>query len=298
VILADNIYSGRPITEEHTEILSMFANQAGLAIENANTYAELLDKMARLRSAQARMLHAENLATIGRMAAHVAHEIRNPLTTIGGFARSILKHPERPDRIQSSAEVIVEEVKRLESILSQVMDFSRPARPEFAPCDLGEMLKKTVAEQNQAMQGRGVALDLEIEPNVPVVQADGEKLKQVIINLVRNAAEAMTGGGAVELALRRAEGGVRIDVTDTGPGIAPKVLEKIFSPFFTTKPDGTGLGLALSRKIVEDHGGKLLVRSEVGRGSTFTIDLPMERPPETVSEAELHETKELLKEEG
>ncbi len=298
VILADNIYSGRPITGEHTEILSMFANQAGLAIENANTYAELLDKMARLRSAQARMLHAENLATIGRMAAHVAHEIRNPLTTIGGFARSMLKHPERQDRVESSAQVIVEEVKRLESILSQVMDFSRPARPEFAVCDLAEVLKKTVAEQAQALQGRGVALDLEVEPGVPAVQADGEKLKQVLINLVRNAAEAMPGGGAVSLALRRDGVGVEIAVTDTGPGIAPKVLEKMFSPFFTTKPDGTGLGLAVSRKIVEDHGGKLIVRSEIGRGTTFTITLPVERAPEAVSEADLHETKELLRSES
>lgn len=296
VILADNIYSGRPITEEHTEILSMFANQAGMAIENANTYAELLDKMSRLRSAQARMVHAENLATIGRMAAHVAHEIRNPLTTIGGFARSIIKHPDRPDRIQSSAEVIVEEVKRLESILSQVMDFSRPARPEFSTCDLAELLKKTAAEQAQALQGRGVAVDLDIDAGVPPVQADGEKLKQVIINLVRNAAEAMPGGGAVALGLRREGLGVQISVTDTGPGIAPKVLEKIFSPFFTTKPDGTGLGLAVSRKIVEDHGGKLLVRSEIGHGTTFTLDLPVERPPESVADAEIAEPRNLLPE--
>jgi hypothetical protein len=300
VILADNVYSGRPITEEHTEVLGMFANQAGLAIENANTYAELVDKMGRLRSAQARMLHAENLATIGRMAAHVAHEIRNPLTTIGGFARAILKHPERPERISGSAQVIIEEVQRLESILSQVMDFSRPARPEFAACDLGELLKRTAAELAPALQPRGVVLDLEVEPGVSAVQADGEKLKQVILNLVRNAAEAMLGGGAVALGLRRAGagGGVEVTVSDTGPGIAPKLLDKIFSPFFTTKPDGTGLGLAVSRKIVEDHGGKITVKSEVGHGTSFSIQLPAERPPEAVSEAELHETKQLLRADG
>jgi signal transduction histidine kinase len=173
--------------------------------------------------------------------------------------------------------VIIEEVKRLESILSQVMDFSRPARPEFSLCDLAEMLKKTVAEQAQAMQGRGVALDLEIDADVPPVQADGEKLKQVIINLVRNAAEAMPGGGAVGLGLHRSGAGVQITVRDTGPGIAPKVLEKIFSPFFTTKPDGTGIGLTLARQIAEGHRGTITLENrDHARGALATVRLPLE----------------------
>jgi signal transduction histidine kinase len=178
------------------------------------------------------------------------------------------------------------------------MDFSRPARPEFSLCALEELLKKTVAEQSQVMTARGVALDLDVEPGVPAVQADGEKLKQVILNLIRNAAEAMPAGGGIGLALRRAGANVEIAVADTGPGIPAKLIEKIFSPFFTTKPDGTGLGLALSRKIVEDHGGKITVKSEPGQGSVFTMVLPIEHPPETVTDADLHETKELLRAEG
>jgi signal transduction histidine kinase/PAS domain-containing protein len=290
VILADNSYSGRPITAEHTDVLEMFANQAGLTIENAYTYAELREKMIRLRAAQASLVHSENLATIGRMAAHVAHEIRNPLTTIGGFARSIIKHPDKPERIAGNAQVIIDEVRRLESILSSVMDFSRPAKPVLTECRLDELLKKVVAETTQTLAGKGVALDLEIDPDVPPIQADGEKLKQVIINLLRNAAEAMTSGGAIQLRLRRSGTLVEVDVTDTGPGIPAKIAAKIFSPFFTTKADGTGLGLAVSRKIVEDHGGQLRVRSELGKGSTFVISLPLQPPPELLSEADLQES--------
>ncbi len=297
VVMADNIYSGRPITDEHTEMLAMFANQAGLAIENARAYAEIRDKMARLRSAHAQLVHSENLATIGRMAAHVAHEIRNPLTTVGGFARSILKHPDRPERIRESAEVICEEVERLEKILSNVMDFTRPAKPELVPCFVPDFLRKIVRELGDEMKRHRVLIDTDIGEDVPTVRLDAEKVKQVILNLMRNAADAMPDGGAVRVSLRPAEEGkgVEISVTDTGQGMTAKVLRKIFSPFFTTKPDGTGLGLALSRKIVEDHGGRLLAESEPGQGSTFRVVLPIE-PPSIAADAEFSESRELLQE--
>jgi PAS domain S-box-containing protein len=296
VVMADNIYSGRPITEEQAEMLGMFANQAGLAIENARAYAEIRDKMARLRSAHAQLVHSENLATIGRMAAHVAHEIRNPLTTVGGFARSILKHPERAERNRESAEVICEEVGRLEKILSNVMDFTRPAKPELVPCYAPDFLRKIVREVRPELGRRHVSMDTEIAEDVPTVHLDAEKIKQVIINLLRNAADAMPDGGAVRISLVTAEKGIEIAVTDTGQGMTVKVLRKIFSPFFTTKPDGTGLGLALSRKIVEDHGGKLRASSELGKGSTFTVVLPLEPPKDIMTEAELDEAGDLLDE--
>jgi len=297
-VMADNIYSGRPITEEHTEMLGMFANQAGLAIQNARAYAEIRDKMARLRSAHAQLVHSENLATIGRMAAHVAHEIRNPLTTVGGFARSILKHPEKSDRNRENAEVICEEVARLEKILSNVMDFTRPARPELVPCYVPDFLKKIVREGRAELRRRHVSVNTEISEDVPTVHLDAEKIKQVIINLLRNAADAMPEGGDVRISLQRdaEQEQVRIAVADTGQGMTPKVIRKVFSPFFTTKPDGTGLGLALSRKIVEDHGGKLLVESELGRGSTFTIVLPMKPPSDLDIAAGLDGAGELLDE--
>jgi hypothetical protein len=298
VVMADNIYSGRPITEEHTGILGVFANQAGLAIENARTYEELKDQMARLRSTHAQLLHSENLATIGRMAAHVAHEIRNPLTTVGGFARSILKNLDRPERIRDSAEVICEEVKRLEKILSNVMDFTRPAKPQLAPDRAQDLLKRVIHEQQGTLAARGVVLDADIDDGVPDFLMDAEKLKQVIINLLRNAAEAMPEGGAVRLSLSRSEELVRIAVADTGAGMTAAVLAKVFNPFFTTKQDGTGLGLALSRKIVEDHGGQLVAQSEPGKGTTFTISLPLHPRSAGAPEQDLEDTREQLEMDG
>jgi signal transduction histidine kinase len=252
--------------------------------------------MARLRAAHAKLVHSGNLATIGRMAAHVAHEIRNPLTTVGGFARSILKHPGKVERNRESAEVICEEVDRLENILANIMDFTRPARPELTPCYVPDFLGKIARELRGELGRRRVSLETDISEEVPTVHLDAEKIKQVIINLLRNAADAMPEGGTARVALRTEDRQVRISVSDTGQGMTPKVVAKIFNPFFTTKPDGTGLGLALSRKIVEDHGGRLTVESELGQGSVFHLLLPAKPPSKAAAGTELEEAGPLLDE--
>ena len=193
--------------------------------------------------------------------------------------------------------MICEEVERLENILSNVMDFTRPAKPELVPCFVPDFLRKIVRELGDEMKRHRVLIDTDIGEDVPTVSLDAEKVKQVILNLMRNSADAMPDGGAVRVSLRAAEEGkgVEIGITDTGQGMTAKVLQKIFSPFFTTKPDGTGLGLALSRKIVEDHGGRLMAESEPGQGSTFRIILPLE-PPSMAADAEFSESRELLRE--
>lgn len=277
VILSDNSYSGRPITEDHVKLLSLFAAQAALAIENADTYAELQMRVSQLHSAQDKIVHAEKLAAVGKMAAHVAHEIRNPLATIGGFARSILKHPENVERVKKNVQIISEESARLENMLKGVMDFSRPSAPILKTADLNAIAERCFRTHAERLASRNVHADLDLDRSLPEVPVDENQMVQVITNLLHNAADSMPGGGAMTVRTRREGEEALLQVIDTGSGIPAEIMERLFSPFFTTKANGTGLGLAVTRKIIDDHGGRIDVRSQVGQGTTFTVFLPLQR---------------------
>lgn len=277
VILADNVYSGRPITEDHVKLLSLFSAQAALAIENADTYEELQMRVSQLHSAQDKIVHAEKLAAVGKMAAHVAHEIRNPLATIGGFARSILKHPENTDRVKRNVQVIAEESARLENMLKGVMDFSRPSAPILKTGDLNAVAERAFRTHVERLASRNIHADLDLDHSLPEIPFDENQLVQVLTNLLHNAADSMPEGGALTVRTRREGEDALLQVIDTGSGIPPEIMERLFSPFFTTKANGTGLGLAVTRKIVDDHGGRIEVNSQVGQGTTFSIFLPLQR---------------------
>lgn len=275
VLLADNLYSGRPITLEHVKLLSLFAGQAALAIENADTYAELRVRVSQLRTAQDRVVHGEKLAAVGAMAAHVAHEIRNPLTVIGGFARAILRRPAATERVERNARIILEEASRLESLLKGVMDFARPIAPVLRVGDLNAVAERAFRTHVENLGAKHIQGDLDPDSSLPELAFDENQMLQVLTNLIKNAADSMPKGGALTLRTRRDGENALLEVADTGSGIAPEVMDRMFSPFYTTKRSGAGLGLAVCRKIVEDHGGRIEVKSEVGRGSTFSIYLPL-----------------------
>ncbi len=274
VILADNLYSGRAITDDHVKLLMLFGSQAALAIENAETYAELQKSLDRLRQAQKEIVHSEKLATIGKMAAHVAHEIRNPLSTIGGFARAILKRPDNVDRVNKNAKIIAEESTRLENMLKGVMDFSRPSAPVPKPNDFNGTVEKAFRTQAELLSQRNIHASIDLDPSIPEVTYDENQIMQVIHNMIRNAADSMPQGGAIALKTTREGELVSLQIADSGSGIPPHIMDRLFDPFFTTKPDGTGLGLAVSKKIVDDHGGRVEVQSTIGKGTTFKIFLP------------------------
>jgi len=280
VILADNLYSGRPVREEQVEFLSIFANHAALAIENVETHRALEDKVAeleeayrKLERAQGDLVRSERLAAMGEMSARVAHEIRNPLTTIGGFARSILKTPE-PGRVERGVRIIVEEVERLERILVETMDFVRPPTPKLARQDVNRVLRDTYLPMEEGLKTQGVQMVTSLDPELPSVRADADQLKQVFLNILRNAVQAMPNGGEIQIVTSAQNGVVVVEIEDSGEGISPDHLEHLFSPFFTTKTYGTGLGLAVCRRIVEDHGGQIDAHSRVGEGTTMRIRLP------------------------
>jgi len=191
VLMADNIYNESPITDELAENLSIFAGYAAIAIENARAYAELRSRMEGYQRAQDELLHKERLAVVGRMAAVVAHEIRNPLVTIGGFARSILRNPEKGDRCRDSARIIQEEASRLEEILGAIMDFSRPPKSVRVPGDLNEVVRRTCASLKEHLQERGVELVADLESHLPPVPIDAKQIRQVLHTLIRTGAEAV-----------------------------------------------------------------------------------------------------------
>jgi len=289
VILADNPFSGQAIGEEHVELLSMFATQAAIAITNAESYhavqaekRHLEQAYRELADAQDRLVRSERLVAIGRMATHVAHEIRNPLVTIGGFANTILNHPETGrEQVDRYARIISSEVRRLENILARVMDFTRPPKPLLKPASVNGVVQETVEQILPAAGKRGVTVRVEMGEPAAVLLMDAEQMKQVCLNLTQNALDAMPNGGTLTVCVRNEGEEVTISVANTGEPVRPEDAGKIFEPFFTTKPGGTGLGLAVSQKIVQDHGGDIRLLSSLERGTEFIVSLPRHRKPGT-----------------
>ncbi len=203
VILADNLFSGQPISEDHVELLSMFANQAAIAIENAGNYRRLQEEKMHLEAAyrdlgeaEDKLVRSERLGAVGRMAAHVAHEIRNPLVTIGGFANTLLEHPDSPkEDVLRYLKIIVSEVRRLEEILARVMDFTRPPKALLREGAVEPVIRETIEPLRQRAQDQHVEIQLDLPPDEARLQIDADQMKQVFLNLFRNALDAMRDGG-------------------------------------------------------------------------------------------------------
>lgn len=276
-ICADNIYSKKPITDEMVMLLSTFANHAALAIENADAYKKLEKKIIQLKDAQERLVRSEKLAVIGNMAGYIAHEIRNPLVTIGGFARSIARETADNKTIKNSAEIIIDEVSRLEKILAVVMDFSKVAKPAKVKMQVNEIVDNTISLMESYFKNIGIDVVKKYESMIPDIVVDQDQIRQVFLNIFKNAAESMQNGGKLIVGTTKEDEYVRIDITDTGVGMDADTIENIFTPFYTKKREGTGIGLAVSQKIVDDHEGFIKVKSELNQGATFSIFLPLKK---------------------
>ncbi len=280
--IADNRFSQQPINQGAVQLLTTLADQAALAIDTARTFrrakedAEHLDAALRaLQAAQEENLRTAKLAAVGEVTAIVAHEIRSPLSAIGGFARSIEREPELVERSARNARIIVEEVVRLEGILGELLDFSKPAEPRLALADLAPLIHSMAEHARQADEEGRVTVRVAVEPNVPMLMVDEKQVRQIVQNLVMNALQAMPHGGTLTLGLRTRAGQVQVLVQDTGEGIPRERLALIFDAFFTSKPTGTGLGLALCKKLATQLGADMSVESEVGRGTTFIVSFPL-----------------------
>jgi signal transduction histidine kinase len=241
---------------------------------NKTLTREVEKKTRELLDSQECLIHSERFAAVGEAAAYVSHEIKNPLMVIGGLAHQVERHLPDDPASQEKLKIIQEEVKRLETFLGDLRDFLRPVPPAKQEIDLNRVIKEVQTLMTEAAQGKEVFLEVRLDPRLPRVEADANQIKQVLVNLIKNALEATEESGRILMTTEFKEGQVWLAVQDTGKGMSGEVLEKIFHPFFTTKDKGTGLGLAVIHKIISDHHGTIMVESVTGRGSTFTIKLP------------------------
>ena len=239
------------------------------------------EKTEMIKNAQAQLIQSEKLASLGRMAAGVAHEINNPLTGVITFGHLLLNSLPRDSQERKDVEVIIEQANRCSSIIKGLLGFSRATTTEKALVNINDILKGTLDIISRTGDFFNIQIISRMDESLPLVLAGGLQLQQVFMNMIVNAADAMEGEGTLTISTRSAMDKGRmfaeIEFSDTGSGISEKDLPKIFEPFFTTKPvgKGTGLGLAVSHGIIEDHGGAIRVKSEAGKGTSFFISLPL-----------------------
>lgn len=279
VVFVDNPDSGKAITREELHFLQLFTSQSGIAIENSLLYGSLEEANRRLREAQDQLLHGERLATIGEMAASIAHELKGPLVSIGGFARRLGKQVSKGSAEAEYAETIVAEVKRLEKLLSDTLSFSRKATICYNECAIADVVEDALTII-MPLLARSAVNVVKSYPRSPIhLFADCQQLKQIFINLFSNAHEAMQDRGELRITISRTtmhgKPAAAVKVGDTGGGIPQEAINRIFSSFYTTKATGTGLGLPIANRIVTNHGGKIQVKSQPGVGAEFTVILPL-----------------------
>ncbi len=236
---------------------------------------ESIAEIERLHNTQ--MSRAEHLATLGELAAGLAHEIRNPLAGIAGVIDIIGRDLPETSPARQVLKDVKQEVMRVNRIVTDLLETARPKPPEIRPADLNATAEHAVIFARQQALSKPVKVELHKSDGQLLVEHDTGQIHQVLLNLMLNAIQAIDGPGQVDVDVHTRDGVAVVGVSDTGKGIDPEHLPNIFRPFYTTKGHGTGLGLSLARRIVEDHGGRITVQSEVGRGSTFEVQLPLKR---------------------
>jgi len=246
----------------------------------SSTQVELQARMEAQRSAENRLVQAAKLAAVGEMAAGIAHELNNPLTSVTGFAELALDDIPKDSETRKDLEIVMREAVRARDVVRRLLDFARQGESARVRASLNEVVEDVVALSRHLIRTSGVALKLELEKNIPWILVDVNQMKQVLLNLIHNALQAMPSGGemiiASESTSRDGRDWVIVSVCDTGVGIPKLDQARIFEPFYTTKGNqgGTGLGLSVTYGIITDHGGLIEVESQPGSGSKFTVWLP------------------------
>ena len=260
--------------DEDAKILIILANHMAVAMENAELYRNLQEKMEELRETQEQLIQSAKLAAIGELASNVAHEINNPLTSIIGFTE-LAREDDDKEMIRSSLDIIEKEALRAREIVRQLLGFARKKPLQLTEVKINDVIRDVVVLSSAQARMSKVKIAEEYEP-VPVMTGDVDQLKQVFLNIITNAVHAMPQGGLVTIRTSLLGDYIFASIADTGQGISEDHLQRIFEPFFSTKKErGTGLGLSISYRIIQEHGGRIDVESKEGRGTTFTVRLPI-----------------------
>jgi signal transduction histidine kinase len=286
----------RPMVELQQKIAQLGSGDLNVAVSFAHRNDEIGDlgrnfnhmveqlresrtEIERLHRTQ--MSRAEHMATLGEMATGLAHEIRNPLAGIAGVIEIVGRDLPQSSPARSVLKDVRQEIARINRIVTDLLQTARPHPPKVRKSDLNTTVEHAVMLGRQQALSKSIEITLRKDPSLPEVEHDSDQIHQVLLNLLLNALQAINSDGKIAVTVERQGDQAWIEVADNGRGIAPDHLPNIFRPFFTTKGDGTGLGLSLARRIVEDHHGRIDVTSTVGKGTTFTVVLPLEPAAQT-----------------
>ena len=257
----------------------------GILVENLKKeqilYKETSEKLKisieELKNYQEQLIFSERMRSLGELAAGLAHEIKNPLSSIKSSVEVIGTAVNKDSPQGEFLDILSNETERLNKIVTSFLSFAKPAKPELLPCKVEEILEPVIKLIEPQLKQNRVSVLKEIEENLPEIYGDAQQLQQVFLNLSLNAIQAMPEGGKLSVKIKSFEKYIKIDFQDTGTGISEENIEKLFIPFFSTKKEGHGLGLAISYRIIENHRGEIAVKSELNRGSCFSIHLPTEK---------------------
>jgi len=281
LILANADY----INTQDLSYITLFTDAAALALDNTQLYQRLQSSLASLNNAQSRLAQSEKLMALGEMATSIAHEIKNPLVSIGGFARRLHKKIPDQSREKTYSQIITKEIERLEEIVNNVLSFSRPESNKFEPCDLNLLITETIALFSRELKNQEIDLTVQLAPKIREVECDRNQLKQVLINLLNNSIQAMSNTAAAgnrKILVRTSSYSdlmeqkekFLVEIEDNGDGIQKQFIHDIFNPFFTTKHEGTGLGLPICHRIILNHQGDIRIQNREGKGVKVSISLP------------------------
>ncbi|WP_020587735.1 ATP-binding protein [Desulfobacter curvatus] len=268
-----------PVTVTITKIAGTQGNFIG--------HVFIIKDLSRIRALELEIKQKEKLAAVGILAAGVAHEVRNPLSSIKGYATYFSSlFDAQPDN-KKAANIMAEEVDRVNRVISELLEFARPIQLELKKTKIFELVDKALRLIKYEADPAGIKIISSVEPNLPEIEVDKDRLTQVLLNIFINAIQAMPSGGTLSVNVKAVENRLQFDISDTGNGISPQDQANIFNPYFTTKKSGTGLGLAIAFKIIETHGGTITIESLKNKGTTFLISIPLKQNKLDHNEEEL-----------
>ena len=281
VLQVINKKSREPFTRSDLELLVGMSQQIGVAMENAKLFQRLEKKFElteqELKTTQAKLIRSERLMAMGHLVQGIAHEIRNPIMTIGGFANRIKKELREDNRLNKYIDIIMDELARLEKIVREVHEFADVQSATLSPDSIVDVIDEVSKKFEPLTNRQGVKLEMDIPEDPPLIKMDMTQLVNAMSHIFENALESMPDGGTLALKVSRENHNLLVDVRDTGYGIPKEQLDAIYDPFVTSKTRGAGLGLTMVFQIIMNHHGEIKITSDLDKGTLVTIRLPINR---------------------